>query len=54
MLTLLVLSFLANPMYLILQVHAANEEIAMSRISDTLQSVMQSSGEETIEVMILF
>lgn len=51
-LTLLVLSFLANPMYLILRVHAANEEIAMSRISDTLQSVMQSSEEETIEVMI--
>ena len=52
MLTLLVMSFLANPMYLILRVHAANEEIAMSRISDTLQSVMQSSEEETIEVMI--
>lgn len=52
MLTLLVMSFLANPMCLILRVHAANEEIAMSRISDTLQSVMQSSEEETIEVMI--
>jgi len=51
-LTLLVMSFLANPMCLILRVHAANEEIAMSRISDTLQSVMQSSEEETIEVMI--
>lgn len=52
-LTLLVVSFLVNPMYLTLRVHAANEEIAMSRISDALQNVMEiSSGEEPIEVMI--
>lgn len=52
-LTLLVVSFLVNPMYLILMVHATNEEIAMSRISDTLQSVMEiSSEDEFIEVMI--
>ena len=52
-LTLLVVSFLANPMYLILRVHAVNEEIAMSRISNTLQSVMGSGSEdESIEVMI--
>lgn len=52
-LTLLVVSFLVNPMYLILRVHAVNEEIAMSRISNTLQSVMESGSEdESIEVMI--
>lgn len=51
-LTLLVISLLVNPMYLTLRVHAANEEIAMSRISDTLQSVMISNTEEKIEVMI--
>lgn len=51
-LTLLIMSFLVNPMYLLLHVHAANEEIAMSRISDTLQSVMSNSTAEKIEVMI--
>lgn len=52
-LTLLVVSFFVNPMYLTLRVHAANEEIAMSRISDRLQSAIENSGgEEPIEVMI--
>lgn len=51
-LALLVISLLVNPMYLTLRVHAANEEIAMSRISDTLQSVMENSTEEKIKVMI--
>ncbi len=51
-LTLLVMSLLVNPMYLTLQVHAANEELATSRISDTLQSVMSNSAEEKIKVMI--
>ncbi len=46
------MSFLLNPMCLILRVHAANEEVATSRISDTLQSVMKNSQEEMIEVMI--
>lgn len=51
-LTLLVISLLVNPMYLSLRVHAANEELATSRISDTLQRVMSNSEEEKIEVMI--
>ena len=51
-LTLLVMSLLVNPMYLTLRVHAASEELAMSRISDTLQSVMENSTDEKIKVMI--
>lgn len=51
-LTLLVMSLLLNPMYLTLRVHAANEELATSRISDTLQSVMRNSADEKFEVMI--
>ena len=50
-LTLLVMSLLVNPMYLTLRVHAANEELAASRISDTLQSVMSNSADEKIEVI---
>lgn len=52
LLTVLVMSLLVNPMYLSLRVHAANEELATSRISDTLQSVMENSTEEKIKVMI--
>jgi len=37
------MSLLFNPMYLTLRVQAANEELATSRISDTLQNVMDSS-----------
>ena len=51
-LTILVMSLLVNPMYLTLRVHAANEEVAASRISDTLRSVMKNSPEEKIKVMI--
>lgn len=52
-LTLLVMSLLVNPMYLTLRVHAANEELAASRISDTLQNVMENSTEEKIKIMYL-
>ena len=51
-LVLLVMSLLINPMYLTLRVHAANEELATSRISDTLRSVMKNSAEEKIQIII--